>query len=77
MLLQAQAGLQRGRQQPIPQRVTPVTWLVSFLDLQTRGEIYRERERERERKATKTHVKEHRTFAHPGSLIDGCREKGG
>lgn len=31
-------------------------------------------EREREREATKAHVKEHKAFTHPGSLIDGCRE---
>lgn len=30
--------------------------------------------REREREETKIHVKEHRTSAHPDSLIDGCRE---
>lgn len=43
----------------------------------TGRDIQGKRERERERKATKTHVKEQRTFARPGSLIDGCREKGG
>lgn len=34
----------------------------------------KEREREREEEKTKIHVKEHRTSAHPDSLIDGCRE---
>lgn len=33
-----------------------------------------EREREREREATKAHVNEHKSFAHSGSLIEGCRE---
>lgn len=28
----------------------------------------------RETEATKAHVKEHKAFEHPGSLIDGCRE---
>ncbi len=33
-----------------------------------------DREIGREREATKAHVKEHKAFTHPGSLIDGCRE---
>lgn len=38
------------------------------------SERERERKNEREREATKAHVKERKAFAHPGSLIDGCRE---
>lgn len=68
-MLQAQAGSQRGTQQPTPQRGTTVTCLASSLNLQTQG-----RQREGEREATKAHVKEHKACAHPGSLIDGCRE---
>lgn len=57
LLLQAQAGLQRGRQQPTPQRDRTVTCLVSLLNLQTRGRL-RERESERERERKKERKRE-------------------
>lgn len=46
LLPQAPADLQRRRQQPIPQRVTTVTCLVLFLNLQTLGKRNREREKQ-------------------------------
>lgn len=80
LLPQAPADLQRRRQPPIPQRVTTVTCLVLFLNLQTAAQRNRGRERARGERgaaaaaAAKGPVKERRTFAQPASLIDGCRE---